>query len=275
MTLEVNYSLETPEQIEMDYELAGPGSRMCAWLIDVLLIYLAIFILVVVAMVMGLSLEPLLEGDWESRVGRWTIATVVVLAFLIMFGYRVFFEMVMRGQTPGKRSLKLRTIRDDGTPISLSDSLIRNLLRFVDVLPMAYAVGGLVCLFHKSHKRLGDIAAGTIVVKEGELDYRARTDGKQVLPSEPAHAANAELTPADLRTIRSFLERRSQLLPEARTALAEKLARVFHQRYGGVFDSAESYLHRLFKGNHHQAGTQRWEWEVNFDDLTRGRRDEH
>ena len=104
--------------------------------------------------------------------------------------------------------------------------------------------------FHPLSKRLGDIAAGTVVVKEGELDYRAHADKKYVLRPAVDRVANERLTPAERRLLVGFLRRRDELLPEARQRIAKRLAEPFYAQYGGHYDQAESYLQRLSEGRH-------------------------
>lgn len=251
------YTLETPESVEVHFELAGPGSRFCAMAVDLLLIWLLMFVLVIMLALTGAGVVTVLEEAGPTGEGiegwlTWVNAIVVVVITCIFFGYHAFFELIMRGQTPGKRALKIRAIRDDGTPMTATDIAIRNLMRIVDFLPFFYALGGAVAFWSRMHKRLGDIAAGTIVVKEAELDYRARADKKYELPAAPVVAANLELTPEERRVIQGFLQRRVELLPEARRQLAERLAGPLFAKYGGQFGHAESYLERLVQGKHYE-----------------------
>jgi hypothetical protein len=102
-------------------------------------------------------------------------------------------------------------------------------------------------------KRLGDIAAGTIVVKEGQLDYRAQADKKQSFVIGPIDAINAELTAEERRLLTGFLQRRSELLPKARGELAERLAKPLREKYGGHGDDAERYLEQLSEGRHYES----------------------
>ncbi len=247
------YRMATPEQVEMEFELAGPGSRFCALVIDYLMIFLVILTLVIGAVIAGLSVDAMFSGGIDGMVSRWAIAMVIALIFLVTFGYFIFFESIMSGQTPGKRKMQIRVLREDGTPITFMDSLIRNLIRVVDFLPAAYLVGGLMCLFHPSHRRLGDLAAGTLVVKEGELDYRAKTDKKTAqIQRTTTTTANPELTAAERQTISSFMARRGELLPEARRGLARRLAQALHAKYGGDMIDPENYLQRLARNEHHE-----------------------
>jgi uncharacterized RDD family membrane protein YckC len=250
------YALETPENIEVEFELAGLGSRFCAMLIDTLLIALIVLVLVVLLYVLDIALAPVVmhAGQGARRWGDWLLAAAwVIVAALIFDGYFIFFELVMRGQTPGKNAMKVRVIRDDGTPVTINEILVRNILRLVDFLPAGYAVGAVVMFFNPHCKRLGDIAAGTIVVKEGQLDYRASADKKSTFGPAAVAVPNSELTPEERRVLAGFLQRRVELLPQARTALAERLARPLYEKYGGHYCDAESYIQRLVKGQHYES----------------------
>jgi uncharacterized RDD family membrane protein YckC len=247
------YTLETPENIEVEFELAGLGSRFCAMFLDSLLIGAALLAMILLSIMLFNVTPQLLESPLAGPAVGWVWAVlVVVLAALIFGGYFIFFELVMRGQTPGKRAMKVRVIRDDGTPMTINEVLVRNILRIVDFLPAAYAVGAVVMFFSPLCKRLGDIAAGTIVVKEGQLDYRANADKNYPLRQAAVAVPNSELTPDERRVLTGFLQRRVELLPQARTALAERLAKPLYEKYGGHYGDAESYVQRLVEGRHYE-----------------------
>ena len=252
MQTEGHYLLETPENVEISFELAGPGSQFCALIIDYLLMAL---ILMVTAILAGVA-DMFDSGsaiDADAGIMTWLSAAMVAAVALLLFGYGFCFEVLMDGQIPGKRHQKLRVLRDDGTPATALDLAIRNLLRIVDSLPGFYAVGGLVSILSTQQKRLGDLAAGTIVVKESELDYRANADKKQAVVAAPVPIANVALDAEELRLIRGFLERRAELIPEARTKLAEQLGRRLHTKHGGQYDDGEMYLLRLSEGRHFES----------------------
>jgi uncharacterized RDD family membrane protein YckC len=243
------YTLETPESISLDFELAGPGSRLCAALIDMLVISIlltSVFIIWVLGAGGGSVLFGTRGGtvDWSD----WGTAVLILMVFVLFSGYHLLFEILWRGQTPGKWQLEIRAIRDDGTPMSGTDVLVRNLIRMVDFLPAFYALGGGVCLLHPMHKRLGDLAAGTIVVKESEADYRGRTDKKYLVAEAPLASARVELTPEEHQILSGFLRRREELLFDARERLAKKLAEPLHEKYGGHYIDPESYIERLLSG---------------------------
>jgi uncharacterized RDD family membrane protein YckC len=250
------YRLETPDNVELHFDLAGPGSRFCALCIDALLMACGVLGLVLLFLVVGIALPgAIAEGrvlGGKSVVG-WGAALVVLALSVLTSAYHAAFELFMAGQTPGKRAMKIRAISDDGTAMVPSQVIVRNVLRTVDFLPFGYALGGLIAMFGRSQQRLGDLAAGTIVVKEGDTDYRAKTDGPQATAlSRPFPAAATELPRAEATLVRSFLSRREELLPDARERLADELALRLFRRYGGTWENAESYLERLVVGRHHE-----------------------
>jgi uncharacterized RDD family membrane protein YckC len=247
---EERYAIETPENVELTFDLAGPGSRFCALAVDVMLMWLFVFAIAIAGGIAGFFDAFDTSSDSGDGWATWFSAAMIVIIALVLFGYGFFFEWLLHGQTPGKRSLKLRVLRDDGTPATVVDLAIRNLVRTVDFLPGFYAVGGLVALLSAQQKRLGDMAAGTIVVKEAEFDYRAMVDKKRKVVDEPIAIGNHALSPEELRLVRGFLQRREELLPEARARLADDMGRRLHAKHGGQFGDGESYLLNLAEGRH-------------------------
>ena len=174
--LKVSHAVDTPENVVLGYEIVGPGHRFIAALIDSTLIaaVFAALIMLLVA-VMGAIGEggeaSFIEGGSDSPAG-WMIGAVyavfAILSFGILWGYYLFFEWLWRGQTPGKRYAGIRVVAADGQPIGFNESLIRNLVRIVDYLPGAYMLGLITMLIDGRSRRLGDMAAGTIVIRERE-----------------------------------------------------------------------------------------------------------
>jgi len=175
-----NLIIETPEQIRLEFPLAGVGSRFLALALDYL-IQIAIgaaFGLAWTAIVSALTLS-------SKTAGMWGVAFFFIGVFLLQFGYFAIFEALWNGQTPGKRRMHLRVIEDSGRPINVYAAVARNLLRIVDGLPGFYAVGILSVLLSSKNKRLGDYVAGTVVVHERPLDQQSVT-GWQPAPAKPA-----------------------------------------------------------------------------------------
>lgn len=172
------YRVVTPESVEFVYELAGLGSRMMAAIFDHLIVLgllLSVWAGVVVFSLFGCFLTG---GVLLLLTGGPLVAFALLSSFLVYFGYFVFHEVRSNGQTPGKRVLEIRVIDDRGTNLDVFQSLLRNLFRLVDMMPILgvvpgfdfmsvglYAVGGIAAFIHPSHKRLGDWAGGTLVVR--------------------------------------------------------------------------------------------------------------
>ncbi|HEV2492359.1 MAG TPA: RDD family protein [Terriglobia bacterium] len=164
-------TIETPEQVPLEFLLAGIGSRFLALALDTLIQAAATLLLVIAAAVIGITAAI---SHVSPRGGQtWTLALLLLLFFLVQFGYFAFFEALWNGQTPGKRYMHLRVIKDSGRPISTFDALGRNLLRLVDSLPGIYAVAIVSALLSAKNKRLGDYVAGTVVVHEKPLSAQA------------------------------------------------------------------------------------------------------
>ena len=228
------YDLRTPEQVDLEYEVAGLGSRFIAVLIDSLL-QTAVMIAVFVAFALGAAFlgatTRRLSGGDSSLVMIVGIAVAVLLVFLITWGYFVVFELVWNGQTPGKRAAGIRVLTARGEPITLVHAFVRNLVRIVDYLPASYMLGAAVILATPRAQRLGDLAAGTMVVKErraGLPRTLAALPSEQALPPRQA----ALFSQDDVALARDFLLRRQELSPDRRRALAREIADRFRARLG-------------------------------------------
>jgi uncharacterized RDD family membrane protein YckC len=154
-------SIGTPENVTFGYEVAGIGSRFLAAIVDTALIML--LQIVVFGLLFSLT-AGLAAVDSSSG---WLIAVFTLLAFALFWGYYIFFEAAWNGRSPGKKWAALRVIRSDGSPVTLTESIIRNLVRLVDFLPLYYALGVLTMFIDGRSRRLGDLAAGTLVVRDG------------------------------------------------------------------------------------------------------------
>src|SRR6185295_15760059 len=152
--------IETPERVELEFALASIGNRFLAVAIDHFIQYLSIFL--VAWFFLSIAGTPTQSaGELFSEMPKWTIAILIIVLFLIFAGYFIFFEWLWNGQTPGKRLLKLRVIRDDGRPLTLWEAIARNLLRIGDAVPgfvvPVYSVGLIVIFLSNRDQRLGDI----------------------------------------------------------------------------------------------------------------------
>ncbi len=217
--------VRTPESVAFSYELAGIGSRFLAVAVD-LLIQIAIVLLVFwgITLIAGHTpaTHPKMVGRGERFWYNVGLAMVIAILFAVFFGYFIAFEALWNGQTPGKRVLGLRVVRDGGYPVDFSASLIRNLVRVGEMSIGFYAVSAFVALLSPENKRIGDIAAGTIVVRDARM---LRPDELlRAIAEEPKYASTAFVSGEERALIKRFLERRDDLEPERRSALAAQIA---------------------------------------------------
>ena len=233
-----HYTIDTPENIEFAYDIAGIGSRFVAALIDSLLIIIAEIIVFLVAGLVGSQLG-ILTGSNAS--GSVIGALAALLAFVILWGYYIVFEMVWNGQSIGKRAIRLRVVRDGGRPITFVSSAIRNLIRIVDFLPSFYGIGVIAMFVDPRARRLGDLAAGTLVVRERRsVSLESLTSASNAMPAmrpgesmpQPTLPNIQLLNDRDYELVQEFLARRGELGREARARLGSQLASGVQARLG-------------------------------------------
>ncbi|ADO70865.1 RDD family protein [Stigmatella aurantiaca] len=212
--LDGNHTVLTPEYVEFRFTLAGLYSRFLAWLVDTLIVALGCS-----AILLGLNMALSFFPGFAS-------ALSVVIYFLVDWGYAITLETAWSGQTVGKRLLSLRVIQESGVRIGFYHAALRNLARPVDRLPFLYLVGGLSALLSRSHQRLGDMLAGTIVVRERRL----RVPSALGTPAEEGLLADAlfisrvkKLSTEERDVIFSAALRREELSMEARLRLFSTL----------------------------------------------------
>jgi uncharacterized RDD family membrane protein YckC len=225
-----SYRVETPEQIELAYDVAGLGSRFLAQLIDSTIQTVALVVLWIAVGVAG----AFADGD-DGEASYLAIVGALLLSFLILWGYHILFEMLWHGQTPGKRRLGLRVIKEGGYPVGFVDSVIRNVVRLVDFLPFFYVVGATAMFLDRRSRRLGDLAAGTLVVKERrDLLLESVTTGlsAEERPVGVGAPELARLSAADRSLLREYVRRRAGLAATPAGALAERVALVLAPRLG-------------------------------------------
>jgi uncharacterized RDD family membrane protein YckC len=230
-------TIATPEGVHLELTLAGVGSRFAAALVDAAI---QIALLIVIAVV-GFGVF----GD----TGGVSVAAVTVLSFLVFAAYDILFEVFASGRTPGKRLNGLRVVRTDGSPVGFFTSAVRNLLRLVDLLPVMYLAGIVSILVTRRNQRLGDLAAGTLVVRElrPSLAWQAPPPSPRVADAPWLSWDVGAVSVAELAAIRRFLERRESLTPGARNELALKLAQPLRSKVPGVPDDVrgERFLEQL------------------------------
>jgi uncharacterized membrane protein SpoIIM required for sporulation/uncharacterized RDD family membrane protein YckC len=208
--------VETPEHVAIGYELADLGSRFTAMLLDYLLL---------IGAQLGIMLA-LLIGAWAlggggSALAGVGIALTVAVMFVMQWGYFVLYEGLRDGQTPGKRRMGIRVVQDGGYPVTLQGAAVRNLIRVIDIQPVpSCMLGGLCMTLHPQTKRLGDLAAGTVVVRD--------RSGQRIPEEAPAAEAMAaqgppRLTDEEFAALAMFVDRRRDLEPAVRGQLARTL----------------------------------------------------
>jgi uncharacterized RDD family membrane protein YckC len=236
-------SIDTPELVAIELPLAGIGSRFIALLVDYLLWGAGL----VVLGILGLLLLPAMHA-FNVKSAQWAEAIGIFILFLMNWGYFTLFEAFWNGRTPGKRVAQIRVIQRSGRSIGLLESMARNLVRYVDQLPFFYAVGVIAMFASRQHQRLGDLVAGTLVVRDREPDSPlwgesgSRTFTAQMFPSQPIAephmsvtlpvAGIARLSRADLQVLEGFFARRLDMSLETREALAARIAAALAAKAG-------------------------------------------
>ena len=235
-------NIETPEQVDLRFPIAGIGSRFLAVLTDSIIQAVAVLLMFLLFVLVFSSAKKLPGGAAPSETGaKWVIAGFFLFYFLLYWGYYSLFEAFWNGQTPGKRLLKIRVIKDSGRQITLFEALARNLLRVIDMLPPSlYLVGVVTMLCNREQKRLGDFVAGTIVVHERSdeqplMSHNSRTFTASLYP-QPLEAARepvgvqlpadavARLDAGDLNVIDTFFSRALDLDLDKRAEIAGRIA---------------------------------------------------
>ncbi len=230
----------TPERVSLSLPVAGVGHRVLAWFVDASLLFLGWSTLYFAA---SLALDVL---QWLRGLEGLVRALLVVGAFSAQWAAWTACELRMGGQTPGKRLLGIRVTRRDGRPLGFTESAARNLLRVVDFLPLGYAAGLLAMLLGREARRLGDLVAGTLVVKAGRVDLSGYLSGEA-----PPTPGGRVLEPEEVELLLHWRARRAWLEPRARGALALRLAGHFLDDAAPPRDAggAESALDALAEGD--------------------------
>ena len=235
MVFEDRLTIDTPEGVPLELTLAGVGSRFASALLDYILQFI---ILVALALVLsyGAGFSP---GSSSLSAAFW-----VVGFFVVFWGYDVAFEVLNSGRTPGKAMNGLRVVLESGAPVTFGPSAVRNVIRIIDLLPGTYLVGITSILVTKRNQRVGDLAAGTLVIRE------ARKLPPEVLVSPSVQAPTwdtSAIDRQDLDTVAAFLARRHELAPGARIQIAAELAGRLRPKVGGAVagDGDEMFLERL------------------------------
>src|SRR4051794_23173941 len=225
-----DYKLLTPENVELQYDVAGMGSRLAAAPIDYTIISIGFVGILFGGFFVAAALPEGFRSSGNDRLAIAMAVALIALAVLLTFagwwGYFLLFELAWGGQTPGKRGLGLRVVRGDGQPLDFTASLVRNLLRLIDVL---LPIGACFMLFDASSRRLGDMAAGTLVVRDPR-SLRAKALEAVAVPRVDEATVHGlpnagRLTMEHYTVIRDYFDRASRLSRSSAESLALHLAR--------------------------------------------------
>ena len=235
MVFEDRLTIDTPEGVPLELTLAGVGSRFASALLDYILQFI---ILLALALVLsyGAGFSP---GSSSLSAAFWVLGF-----FAVFWGYDVAFEVLNSGRTPGKAANGLRVVRESGAPVTFGPSAVRNVIRIIDLLPGTYLVGITSILVTKRNQRVGDLAAGTLVIREArKLPPEVRVSPSVQAPTWDTSAVGRQ----DLDTVAAFLARRHELEAGARIQIAAELAGRLRPKVGGAIaaDGDEMFLERL------------------------------
>jgi uncharacterized RDD family membrane protein YckC len=212
--------VRTPEQVTFSYDTATLGSRFLAQVLDLVVLLAGLGLVTTAALVLLIAV-PAVQAGAGAVVGL-----VLVLAIAAFVGYFAISEAVWSGKTLGKLALRVRVVDGRGGPLGAGQALIRNLVRLVDFLPFYYAVGAVTMFVNRRGQRLGDLAAGTVVVRERRavsLPDLVLAAQRAPAPSPAAAAVGGRrLEPALKRFVAAYAQRRWQLHPELRAQLAAR-----------------------------------------------------
>lgn len=263
--------IETPERVPLEFALASIGNRFLAVAIDHFIQYLSILIIAWFLLALaGMSAGEVVDAPDKlfGEMPKWTVAITILALFLIFAGYFILFEWLWNGQTPGKKLLKLRVIREDGRPITLWEAIARNLLRIGDAVPgfivPVYSIGLITIFLSNRDQRLGDIFAGTVVIREraGEAPTFAETFSNPVSDTAFSRVqkriefqADLErVTDAEIEVVESFLRRRWDLSDKQRIWMAWRIALPLMYKLKPNYDMAdftyEGFLEELLHRHH-------------------------
>ena len=237
-----DYLISTPENVDLHLELAGLGNRVLAGVLDTIITVLMIALVVAICVGTGFTLDRLgVNEDFKNGAYFYLLGAGIIMAFVINFGYYIYFEGIWKGQTPGKKFAHIRVIEANGQPVHWPAVWIRNLVRIIDM--SLACIGVAVILFDKNERRIGDFAAGTLVIRErlpGLSTAAIKTTA--TLPKE-AFVDAGQLMPDEYQMLITFLRRRERMPQLERNAMSKQLNEYFRARLN--FAEAEPELPEL------------------------------
>jgi len=243
--LSFHETVETPEQVQLHLELAGLGTRSIAFVLDGLIRYSVLISMVVVALlILTLGLNNTMDNLMSTTGTKLIVVVLIIAYFATEWGYFAVFEWLWNGQTPGKRAMHIRVLKDGGGPISFLDAALRNLLRPIDSSGPTCAFGIVFIFFNRHNKRIGDIVARTIVVRERPKTVtellKPTTYPVAVGPDKFSELVQRVSLPAnEHEMINRFLQRRGQLDRASRQRLAQQIVGVIVARAKAQANGAE------------------------------------
>ncbi len=248
-----DYSISTPENVDLHLELAGIGNRILATLIDttnsmviILLASLALFLLSFFVSQFHILPIP------QNTIYMVAAMIAIFIAFFVNFGYNILFEGLWNGQTPGKKIAQIRVIEANGQPVGWAAVCIRNIVRVVDTGLLL--IGLLVMLIDKNERRLGDLAAGTLVIRERKSDLTT-SDIKLLYDAQSDATLDiGRITPEEYDLLARFLKRRASLSTTHRPVVAKQLETYFREKLaepvvadeGNKNENTERFLEKVF-----------------------------
>ncbi|HEY9760827.1 MAG TPA: RDD family protein [Oculatellaceae cyanobacterium] len=241
------YSISTPENVDLHLELAGLGNRILACVIDTFVSLLLNTAITIGLLLLWFALKQMsVPSGMQAAVSTYLLMLGITANFLVIFGYYLFFEGLWHGQTPGKRIVQIRVIEQNGQPITWSSAIVRNLIRIAD---QSILLMGLLCMFlDKNERRIGDFAAGTMVIRErtpevSTIKITGESDGNNAPPQLDV----GRITPDEYDLLTTFLKRREKI-KDARESVANQLTSYFKQKLGeeDYPGTAESFLESIY-----------------------------
>ena len=241
LDLRQHHGVETPEHVAVHFELAGVGSRMAAGLLDLLFLFLGVLLILTGWGALGGFSSGLVA------IQGWLTAVMILLLFAFVWGYFTLFEALNGGRTPGKQALGIRVVMDTGRTLAPSAAVVRNLVRFIDCyFPMPFVPALLTMFLHPSNKRPGDMAAGTIVVRDRPTDWSLGLKAAEPQPREPIETGPPDLSEDEFRLLDRFLGRLNELTPDVQARITADLVRRFESRIPRRSEDAQEYLVTVF-----------------------------
>jgi uncharacterized RDD family membrane protein YckC len=254
--------IETPERVPLQFALASIGNRFLACAVDHFIQFVVIFILVWV-MLTAMSFN--FSNPTANDVPKWIVAILLLAIFSVITGYFTFFEWFWSGQTPGKRLLRLRVIREDGRPITIWEAMARNLIRLFDMQPFTgipfYSIGLIAVFVSPRDQRVGDLFAGTVVVRERQDEAPTFKSVFTTSISDSAlrrtqqrvgfTADLSQLTEPEIEVVEAFLRRRFDLADRQRIWMAWRVALPLMYKLKPAYDlnnfTYEGFLEELIQ----------------------------